>query len=435
MGDTEEEFVFGKLNELTVNELIIVNDQLKLPAIEEGKKIKSSVMKVILKYLSSDGVENSDDQGLAHFLWIKEFIEKKDIKVEAKSNPEDREHLREVKRENSKDITDFSAGNLKSVLKKDFKIRGTIGLPGQKDKLTFSSLAYQIESGVKKKYTEDELCEEVVRAVSPDLQLRSFLEGKADLTLQSLRRILRAHFQEQDPTTLFNSLSNSSQQSTETALDFVIRLMNLRQKILFVSKEVDNRFEYSEPLLQKQFLHSVVTGLRNESVKNEIKPLLLTDNLSDEELLEFLNKAVSDEKERQLKMKKQISKVDALSTSDEIRTDKDKKDKKDNPVLNELKELRVQLNEVSTLKSEIEQLKKQIYEKPIPRGNEISTLKSEIEQLKKQIYEKPHSRVRFRGRTMKCATCKQNKVERCTHCVLCGSLNHFKAQCDKNSEN
>lgn len=407
MGDVEEE-VLSKLHELTLDELIEVNVQLNLPTVEEGKKIKSSVMKVILKYLSSDDVENSDDKGLAHFLWIKEFIKTKinpqdvvDVKLEKKL-PDDNLGGRDLSHV-------FSTSSLKNVLKKDFKIRGTIGLPGQKDKLTFSSLAYQIESGVKKGYTEDELCEEVVRAVSPDLQLRSFLEGKADLTLQRLRRILRAHFQEQDPTTLFNTLSNSSQQSTETALDFVIRLMNLRQKIMFVSKEVDDRFEYSEPLLQKQFLHSVVTGLRNESVKNEIKPHLLKANLSDEELLEFLNKAVSDEKERQLKMKKQINKVEAVSTPDE-KTDKDKRDKKDNPVLNELKELRVQLNEVSALKSEIEELKKQIYEKPPPRG-------------------------RFRGRTMKCAICKQNKVERCTHCVICGSPNHFKAQCDKNSGN
>ena len=125
------------------------------------------------------------------------------------------------------EATDNSTKSLKLVLKKDFKIRGTIGLP---------SLAYQIESGIKKGYTEIEICEEVVRAVSPDLKLRSFLEGKADLTLQNLRRILRAHFREEDPTTLFNALSNTSQQTIESPLDSVIRLMNLRKYCLYQRK-------------------------------------------------------------------------------------------------------------------------------------------------------------------------------------------------------
>ena len=190
------------------------------------------------------------------------------------------------------------------------------------------------------------------------MQLRSILQGKADLTLQSPRRILRAHFREQGPTTLFNALSNSSQQSIESPLDFDIRLMNLRQKILFVSKKVDDRFEYSELLVQSQILHSVVTGLRNDSIKNEIKPLLSKGSLSDEELLEHLDKAVSDESERQSKIKNQVNFNTVESNLSE--NEKPEKKVKDNPVLNELRELMLQLNEVTTLKSEIEQLKQQI---------------------------------------------------------------------------
>ena len=295
-------------------------------------------------------------------------------------------------------------------MKKDFKIRGTIGLPGQKDKLSFSSLVYQIESGTKKGYSKVEICEEVVRAVSPDLQLRSFLEGKADLTLQNLRRILRAHFREQDHTTLFNALCNSSQQSIESPLDFVIRLMNLRQKILFVLKEVDDRFEYSELLVQNQFLHSVVTGLSNDSIKNEIKPLLPKRSLSDEELLDLLNKAVGDESERQSKIKKQVNFNTVESNLAE--TEKREKKVKDNPVLNELKELRLQLNEVTTLKSEIEQLKQQVHRR-----------------------SEGDSRIRFRRNRFACAVCRKNDVARCTHCYSCGGSDHFKIDCKNKSEN
>jgi len=69
-----------------------------------------------------------------------------------------------------------------SMWRKDFKISGQIGEPGQKDKLTFSSLAKQIESGLSKGYPESEIIDAVIRAITPGLQLRSYLEGKDELT-------------------------------------------------------------------------------------------------------------------------------------------------------------------------------------------------------------------------------------------------------------
>ena len=129
---------------------------------------------------------------------------------------------------------------LNKLLKKEFKIKGSIGLPGQKEKLTFGGLVFQIEKGLKREHDEFDIVEAVVRAVGPDLQLRGFLENKADLSLQSLRRILRSHFQEKDPTTLFNLLSNAVQSNCENPHEFLMRLMNLRQKVVFVSKEAES---------------------------------------------------------------------------------------------------------------------------------------------------------------------------------------------------
>lgn len=43
--------------------------------------------------------------------------------------------------------------------RKEFKISGQIGEPGQKEKLTFSSLAHQIENGLSRGYPECEICD------------------------------------------------------------------------------------------------------------------------------------------------------------------------------------------------------------------------------------------------------------------------------------
>ena len=52
-----------------------------------------------------------------------------------------------------------------SFLRREFKIQGMVGDPGQKDKLGYQSLISQIGSGLKKQYSENEVVNAVVRAV------------------------------------------------------------------------------------------------------------------------------------------------------------------------------------------------------------------------------------------------------------------------------
>ena len=72
---------------------------------------------------------------------------------------------------------------LETILRRDFKIQGVVGDPGQKDKLGYQALMSQIEAGIAKGYSD----KEVVSAVQPGLQLRSYLENTVELTLPKLR--------------------------------------------------------------------------------------------------------------------------------------------------------------------------------------------------------------------------------------------------------
>ncbi|CAB4042096.1 Hypothetical predicted protein, partial [Paramuricea clavata] len=103
-----------------------------------------------------------------------------------------------------------------SMLRREFKIQGHIGEPGHKDKLAYQSLISQIEIGLQKGYTEEEITHAVVRAVQAGLQLRSYLEGINGLTLPRLRKILRFHFQEKSATELYQLLANISQAPKES---------------------------------------------------------------------------------------------------------------------------------------------------------------------------------------------------------------------------
>ena len=57
----EQEIVFEKIGELTVEQLIVVYSELKLPAIEKTKQVKPNLLRVIIRYLSSNELEQSED--------------------------------------------------------------------------------------------------------------------------------------------------------------------------------------------------------------------------------------------------------------------------------------------------------------------------------------------------------------------------------------
>ena len=110
------------------------------------------------------------------------------------------------------------------------------------------------------------ICEATIKDISPSLNLRSYLEGKTDLTLPQLRRILRAHF-ECHATELYTELSNAAQHSSVSVQNFVVRLMDMKQKVIFASQESESQLQYDPVLVQKLFLCAISTGLISYSIK------------------------------------------------------------------------------------------------------------------------------------------------------------------------
>ena len=81
MATTLEDEVFGSLGLLKLDELLNIYNELGLPPIITEEPQRAVVRKRIMKFLTSDEVENSDDQGHAHFLRIKTYLDTQDIRV------------------------------------------------------------------------------------------------------------------------------------------------------------------------------------------------------------------------------------------------------------------------------------------------------------------------------------------------------------------
>ena len=169
-----------------------------------------------------------------------------------------------------------------SLLRRELKISGQIGEPGQTEKLTFVSLMHQIDSGLKRDYQENEIVDAVIRAISPHSSLRSYVKTLSDLSLAKLRRIVRVHYREKTASELYQHLA-TVYSSGEYPQQFLLRALDLRNKVNFASKESDCEFNYGASLIQKTFVKSFETGLHDDILASNLRPTLPTSELQAEE--------------------------------------------------------------------------------------------------------------------------------------------------------
>ena len=250
--------------------------------------------------------------------------------------------------------TKFSASE--SFLRREFKISGQIGEPGQTDKLTFVSLTHQIDSGLKRQYKECEIVDAVIRAISLHSSLRSYVETLNDLSLPKLRKILRVHYREKSASELYQQLATIFQHPKETAQQFLLRALDLRNKVGFASKESDCEVHYDEPLIQNTFMKSFETGLRDDILAANLRPILRSSPLTDEDLMRHVNELASHQAERQNKLasERRLAKINSCEV------DESKKSVDSNQQI---------LAEIWEMRTEVENLKQATRSDYAPRDN------------------------------------------------------------------
>ena len=377
------------------------------------------IVKLVHRHLNRDEVDEQPDGGLSMLKAVLEAVKKFHIHVpEAAADDPSPSNDEEPAPSTPSSQTPSSQTPAQApamqtasqvTLRREFKIAGQIGEPGQRDKLSFSSLIHQIQSGLDKKYPEKEIVSAVIRSIVPGAKLRSYLEGKADLTLPTLRRILRAHFREKDATELFNQLSRLAQEQKESAQAFLIRALELRQRVLFASQEAGSSFTYDASLVQGVFLHSVQTGLRDSGVKTEMRPHFNNKTISDEDLFDFLNTAATNEEESRLKLqgRKGSSLHEAHANVIQPET-KAEPPKKGNPLMQEVQ---------ST-------------------SADILVLKAQVAEIRDVLLKGQNSASQARPTNQRprgCKTCRDNgQGETCHHCFRCGSEEHYARGCRLN---
>ena len=303
-----------------------------------------------------------------------------------------------------------------NIFKRELKIAGTISDIGGKDKLSFCGLIRQISAALAKGYSESEVVEAVIRALSPGSLLRGYLESIniGELNLPKLRRLLRSHYKEKNATELFQDLMNLVQGPKEDAQAFLMRALNLRQKVLFVSKESDSKLNANTELVQSVFLQVIESGLRSENIRTRLRPLLETAGVTDEELIHALSTAVTGEEDRQKRLhssmtKPKVNSVEVQNEKSHTETTSPSKQETGNSVL---------MAAIQSLQKDMAQIKEQVGCQAYDRSQQG------------QLQDR--NPTRYFG----CNSCKaKGEGRNCNHCFKCGSTEHKAVGCKMKQHN
>ena len=243
-----------------------------------------------------------------------------------------------------------------------------------------------------------------------------------DRSLAKLRKILLVFFQEKTSAELYQDLVTTCQQPKESA-QFLLRLLDSRNKLMFASQEEGSQFEYSQKLVQNTFIKSLETGLRDEALVTNLHPTLQGTEVSNESLMRIVNDLASKQAEQKLNMasaagqqrtlKVNLAQTEAEKTYHAVTKRKPKTDS-DQSVNEKL------LAEIQEIKTDINHLKDQVHEK---------------QQANR--YRKPPRMSRPRGRPTILCGCKQCQSQGnpdCRHCFKRGAYGHVRASCWKTDQ-
>ena len=231
--------------------------------------------------------------------------------------------------------------------------------------------------------------------------------------------MLRAHYKQKSGTELYQKLTTICQSPKETPQDFLIRALDKRQQVLFASQAGSGTVKYEPSLVHPLFLHAVETGLQDEAVRNKLRPFLQKAEITDEELMEQINVAVSDKCERRGKLgasnyknlRVNVLVADGEKVEPGGQPQSKKSGTKKQPKPDRPDSLMVTLEAVQ---SDIAVLKETLGSQNAPERERA-----------RYMYMYPYDNQRRRL----CEVCQRANQYFCDHCFRCGSSDHFAREC------
>ena len=458
-----KEEVLGKLRQVEEQFLTETCTELGVTIPARKAKRKSALINLIVTHLSSPTVEESDDFGASVLNTLKTKLDTElgtpingangTVKVETTPGQQDQgkqlvKNLTQGKGGTSgvSSTPDPGAGSSTSVAAgqvaaglvtgssnsvaagqvnqsgtrfradiklKEFKIHsGTIGGENQLD---LDEVIYQINEGKALGYGIREIVSGVIRATKPGSSLRKYCQTREDLTFDSLISLLRSHYGTEDSQEMVEEMRRMKQEPAEKVVDYVRRVMAIRNRILEVNKKEEH--DIGEAVVRKACFRTISLGLRRDTIRLQIQQILDDISLDDDSVLERISDVAALDKKHLRMLNPGGAEACNLNTEVFGVNQVNAAQSVDNILLAQVAQsLTAHVNELAAMRTRLDQMEQRW-------GNQQKSNEGEAAKQKGK-------NVRFNF-NMKCANCEQNKLF-CVHCAKCGKEGHKRKDCPEN---
>lgn len=408
----------------------------------------------IINYMQSDALLNSEDEGMSQLLVLNDLacsmVENRGLLDTANGVAQPLESpvvsAKTVERTTvthaaishpSSHVTAermVSLKDLSYLQRREFKVHG--GQIGDHNAdITYSSMCKQIDEGIREGFTETEVIRGVLRVVKPGV-FKDMLINKDEITVNELKGFLRSHLGEKASTELFQELMCARQSEQETPQQFLYRMIGLKQKILFQSKQVSTDIRYEPKTIQEVFLHSIYQGLgtKHTDIRQQLRPLLSNSDVTDEEILSQVMKMISDENEHQRRLGHAPRQKTTHTHSVQVEGGDVSANSGDNDAIQQLSvQVEALTNMVATLMGQQAAAIQTTQSKTAPVQTPGQDQFHGTQPLVNQAPTTPPSQpsAARRGKIPSCTKCMQQGSENCNHCFVCGDAGHRAIGCLK----
>ena len=220
----------------------------------------------------------------------------------------------------------------------------------------------------------------------------------------------------EDSQEMLEAMRKMKQEPTEKVVDYVRRVMAMRNRIIEVNKEEEHAI--GEVVVRKSCFRTILLGLRRDTIRLELRGLLQDTSVDDETLLEEISHVAALDKKHLEIMNPKGVETCALNT--------------------DVQSVAAQAEHGTGASGMDNSLLLKVSQSSATHVSELEAVRARMDRWEKRwgdgeqagnaTPKTPAKRVQFK---FKCADCERNKAF-CTHCAKCGKGDHKRKDCPEN---